>query len=283
MILLPSNETACRNVRGLNSPPTQEAVATFLKRHRLDVFGILETKIEDLANLHQILIERFGGWHATHNFECTPGGRILVLWNPQVVHIQIFQIAEQFIHWAIQCRQSQTSIQVTFICVFYTIVNRRPLWDGLTVIGSTMTMPWLCVGDYNSYLKPEDKSGGPVMTGYMVRDFEACCVQNGLTDLNSTGLFYTWWNKSIWCKLDWALVNQLWLGAAFVSSSIFIHLALSMIIPLVWLRLRRLVPWLNVLSFILICGLAILISKIWCIQFGMRRCMVLDSLYYARN
>lgn len=70
MIVLPSNETACRNVRGLNSPRTQEAVATFLKRHRLDVFCILETKIEDLANLHQILIERFGGWHATHNFEC---------------------------------------------------------------------------------------------------------------------------------------------------------------------------------------------------------------------
>lgn len=110
MILLPSNETACRNVRGLNIPRTQEAVATFLKRHRLDVFGILETKIEDLADLHQILIERFGGWHATYNFECSPRGRILVLWNPQVVHMQIVQIAEQFIHCAIQCRKSQTSI-----------------------------------------------------------------------------------------------------------------------------------------------------------------------------
>lgn len=113
-------------------------------------------------------------------------------------------------------------LQITFVYGLYSVVARRPLWEALGCLGRGMTQPWLSIDNFNAYLKPTDKSGGPPVTGYMVRDFEDCCVQNGLPDLNSTGLHYTWGNGGIWCKLDRALVNQAWVGALFVTSSEFL-------------------------------------------------------------
>lgn len=84
-----------------------------------------------------------------------------------------------------------------------------------------MTQPWLCIGDFNAYLKPKDKIGGPPVTGFMVRDFEECCIRTRLYDTASTGLQYTWSNGHIWCKLDRVMVNQEWSGAPFDCSTEF--------------------------------------------------------------
>lgn len=71
--------------------------------------------------------------------------------------------------------------------------------------------PSMCIGDYNSYLKPTDKARDNPVTGYMVKDFEECCVQAGLSVFPSMGLYYTWWNGHTWCKLDRVLLNQEWI------------------------------------------------------------------------
>lgn len=203
----------------------QAAVSGTLTRHNIDIFGILETKIKELCDLHDILQSRFQGWRATHNFLQVPGGRILVIWNPQTVELQTSHVAEQFIHCSMRCLRTQTVIQITFVYGLHTVVNRQPSWAGLNDIGERMTDPWLCMGDFNAYLKPNERTGGQAINTYMVRDFEICCISNGLSDLNSTGLFYTWWNNSeraVWGKLDRALVNQYWLESSFVSTTQFL-------------------------------------------------------------
>lgn len=96
-----------------------------------------------------------------------------------------------------------------------------------------MNMQWLCIGDFNAYLKPTVKVGGPLVTSCMVRDFEGCCVQTRLSNMSATGLHYTWSNGSIWSKLDRALVNQEWAGATFNSSTEFLAPACIKIIPYV--------------------------------------------------
>lgn len=75
------------NVQGFNGPHTQNAVVRLVKRHGIDVISILETKIEELEDLHHILVKKFGGWRATHNFDLIFGGRIVVCWNSQVVNL----------------------------------------------------------------------------------------------------------------------------------------------------------------------------------------------------
>lgn len=78
-------------------------------------------------------------------------------------------------------------VHISFIYDLYTVVTRRTLWADLDLIGRTLSGPWLCIGDYNAYLRPIDKSGSPPVTNYMVKDFEDCCTQNGLVDQTSTG------------------------------------------------------------------------------------------------
>lgn len=90
--LYTSMKIASWNVRGFNSPGTQDTVARLLKKHRIDVIGLLETKIEELAYLHQVLLIKFGGWRAMQNLDIISGGRIVVCWNPLVVDLHVVQL-----------------------------------------------------------------------------------------------------------------------------------------------------------------------------------------------
>lgn len=175
------------NVRGFNGPSTQKAVLRLIRKHRIDVISILETKIEELEDLHHILLTKFGGWRAAHNFDLITGGRMVVCWNPQVVELHVEQRKEQLIHCAVRCRRTQIEVQLTVVYGLYSIVARRPLWSNLIELGRRMNTPWLCIGDFNAYLKPTDKVGGPPISGYMIRDFEECCTQTGLSEMPSTG------------------------------------------------------------------------------------------------
>lgn len=119
------------NVQGFNGPHTQNAVVRLVKRHSIDVISILETKIEELEDLHHILVKKFGGWRATHNFDLISGGRIVVCWNSQVVNLQVVQRHEQYIHCSLGCRRTQVNIQLTFVYGLYSVVAHRPLWVAL--------------------------------------------------------------------------------------------------------------------------------------------------------
>lgn len=177
-------KVASWNVRGLNGTRTQSAVVHLLKKHRIDVMGILETKIEELEDLHHILVTKFGGWRAAHNFDLIIGGRIVVIWNPHMVDLQVIQRHEQFIHCSVVCTRTQVSTQITFIYGLYTVVTRRPLWYGLEALGRSMLSPWVCLGDFNAYLRPSDKTGGNPVTAYMglygVSSIEPLLINIGL-------------------------------------------------------------------------------------------------------
>lgn len=140
------------NVRGFSNHHTQIEVANLIKRQQLDVLGILETKLEELEDLHNIMEHQFAGWYGAHNFDHTPGGRIALLWNPRTVALQVLSIADQFIHYSIQCRTTQTLVQVSFVYGFYSVVARRSIWDGINSLGNSMEDRWICVCDYNAYL-----------------------------------------------------------------------------------------------------------------------------------
>lgn len=74
---------------GFNSQRTQGPATLLVKKRSLDVIGILETKIEELADLHQIFVTKFGVWRALHNFDLIDGGRIVLCWKPQTVDVQV--------------------------------------------------------------------------------------------------------------------------------------------------------------------------------------------------
>lgn len=78
-------------------------------------------------------------------------------------------------------------------------------------------MPQLVIGDFNEVCNQSKKLGGNPTKINCCMAFNACIYDCGLTELKSSGLHFTWTNKSmrnpIFEKLDKALVNDNWLEA----------------------------------------------------------------------
>ncbi|GFY87685.1 hypothetical protein Acr_05g0013240 [Actinidia rufa] len=78
--------------------------------------------------------------------------------------------------------------------------------------------PWILLGDFNNVLSNGERINGMPVTTYEIREFKECCYDLGLSDLRSTGAFFTWTNNSVWCKLDRVMVNNEWTQRVVRSS-----------------------------------------------------------------
>ncbi|GFS28741.1 hypothetical protein Acr_00g0003640 [Actinidia rufa] len=110
---------------------------------------------------------------------------------------------------------------ISFIYAFNSIVGRRPLWDSLYNFNVSLELPWLLLGDFNNVLKGEERVNGRPVNSYETRDFRNCCYDLGISDLRSNGVFHTWTNNSIWCKLDRAMVNTKWIQDGLTAQANF--------------------------------------------------------------
>jgi exonuclease III len=77
------------NVRGLNSPLKQHELVRLMQKHKFDVCGLLETKLSSskLQSMHKFRLKR---WKLVSNVEATSTARVIVLWNPFTVHVDVF-------------------------------------------------------------------------------------------------------------------------------------------------------------------------------------------------
>lgn len=74
--------------------------------------------------------------------------------------------------------------------------------------GSSVNIPWMVLGDFNSVTSPKEKEFGADVTAYETRDIHECFISLGMVDMVSVGCFFTWTKNSIWCKLDRVMVNH---------------------------------------------------------------------------
>ncbi|KAL7119437.1 hypothetical protein ACP275_02G062900 [Erythranthe tilingii] len=165
---------------------------------------------------------RFRHWDNLNNFHLHTAGRILIVWNPDVARVELVDMTTQVVHCKVTCMVTHRLCYVSFVYKLFTPVTRRPLWQSLMDFGTGLTSPWLCLGDFNVVLKPTEKSGGNVLTPYLLNDIQDCFRHSGLEDLPSTGFHYTWTNQTVWSKLDRALVNQSWRDEFEGSSAQFL-------------------------------------------------------------
>jgi exonuclease III len=195
------------NVRGLNSPLKQHEVSGLMKSKRLDVCGLLETKLS-LAKVGCMHKLRLKTWQFVSNVEAAAYARIVVFWNPETVKVEMLHFSAQGIHILVTSLVQQFCFTTTFIYGFNTISARRALWADLR--RWSMDSPWLLLGDFNFILSQEDKHNGELVSTYEISDFRECCSDLGIVDLNSTGSHFTWTNGTIWTKIDRVTVNTHW-------------------------------------------------------------------------
>lgn len=88
-------------------------------------------------------------------------------------------------------------------------------WALLKSICSRMTIPWLCVGDYNEILYDEKKRGGSLRPERQVAAFRKMTETCGFLDLPIRGPLHTWFHGSgddcMKIRLDRAMATLAWL------------------------------------------------------------------------
>ena len=132
----------------------------------------------------------------------------MVFWNPATVKVNLIASSAQALHFSVSSLISQSSFMITFVYGFNTISARRSLWGDLRRWNSSY--PWMVLGDFNSILSSVDKHNGETISSYEISDFQDCCFDLGLHDVNFTGCHFSWTNGSVWSKLDRVLVNPSW-------------------------------------------------------------------------
>ncbi|KAL2224952.1 UNVERIFIED_CONTAM: hypothetical protein Sindi_2952000 [Sesamum indicum] len=192
-ILPPANKVD--KERGFKQPLKQNGVAHLIKHNQLCLLGILETKLA-ASKIPTFLSRSFSRWCQSNNFDTIAGGRILVVWNPAVIDLQPEDNSLQVIHCRVTNKSSQFSFYISFTYGLFSIVNRRSMWEKLTELGQTISMPWIIMGDFNCVKSPEEKQLGVAPTWYELKDFVDCCVTLGLLDAPTTCCYYTWYSNN---------------------------------------------------------------------------------------
>ncbi|GJR73600.1 hypothetical protein Tco_0085965 [Tanacetum coccineum] len=102
--------------------------------------------------------------------------------------------------------------------------HRRELWNNLIIHKVYVrNRPWCLMGDFNASLHIDDKSVGSSYVDTAMHDFQDCVAEIEVTDINSSGLRFTWNQKprgmdGLLKKLDRIMAN-LKFNMSFVGSS----------------------------------------------------------------
>ena len=156
------------NIRGLNNPLKQYKVVSLMKKHKMDMCGLLETKLTSsrVACMHRL---RLRYWQYLTNADATSTARIVVFWNLATVKVNLIASFEQALNFFVSSLISQFSFMITFVYGFNTISARRSLWGDLRRWNSSY--PWMVLGDFNSVLSSADKHNGKAVSSYEISDF----------------------------------------------------------------------------------------------------------------
>lgn len=202
------------NIRGLGSSFKQKIIKSFIYENKYDVMCILESKLNS-GSVPSIVDKIAPGWCFIHNFGQNRIGRILIIWNPVTVCVQMLYSTDQLMHCLVEFRGTA---QPWFMSCVYAYNNpslRRSLWIDLRNIAGNIKGPWTVLGDFNCIWKQHERINGAPVRLKDVKELTHITEFCDLTDLNFAGTFYTWNNKArdgprLMSKIDRVLVNPTW-------------------------------------------------------------------------
>ncbi|XP_074305124.1 uncharacterized protein LOC141640122 [Silene latifolia] len=196
------------------------------------LFGLLETKISS-NKTHSVSATMLDGWSVTSNASYHKRGRVWLLWKAYLYDVHVLKYDAQFVHALVTERCSLAQFYITMVYAFNDGSERRDLWMKLELLHSAIAGPWVVAGDFNTVINPLERLGGNTKQSDM-DEFIDRIANCGLTDIHTTGAFYTWTNKQeaqtrVYSRLDRFLINQDWvqqflnMAAHFHPSGYFDH------------------------------------------------------------
>ncbi|XP_074271470.1 uncharacterized protein LOC141595405 [Silene latifolia] len=176
------------NIRGLNDPIKQQEIKGYLIKNKVEVFGLLETRVK--INNFAAIIRNFPFYSVINNYSHHYNGRIWVFLDSRKITLLNSRIHDQLIHLHLLHHSSNQIIYVTMI------------------YGSNDG------GDRDRGLEERIGPNPPSITEIMA--VNQCLLDCSLDNAHSFGLEHTWTNKReptarIWSRLDRVLLNSDWL------------------------------------------------------------------------
>jgi len=215
------------NTWGLNSLQKQKTVHHWTQKNNLDIFGLLETKLEvsNLAAAEANLAPSC--WHYISNIHHTSHCRILVGWNSHKLNLIYEDSSPQWLSCIATTLSSTHPLKITFIYSHNTPSERMLLWNHICQESTrNIGIPWIVLGDFNAILTADDRVGGDMNWYRHQDDFHNCIRQSELLQIPYTGIRFTWHNGQhgdhiIQKKLDWIFGNQCLFSTWPAAHSVF--------------------------------------------------------------
>ncbi|GJR24572.1 hypothetical protein Tco_0973099 [Tanacetum coccineum] len=174
----------------------------------------VESHVRD-SNLQRLCSLVFGNWDWTSNGAwCDKGSRIILGWNRDGVDVNVIDQNDQYIHTRVWLKKERKEVFCSFIYAHNKYVHRRSLWKSLCKHKAYIrNRPWSIMGDFNASLFPNESTAGSSKVDISMRDFRDCVEEIEVSDVQSSGLQFTWNQKpqggiGIMKKLDRIMVND---------------------------------------------------------------------------
>ncbi|KAL0283763.1 UNVERIFIED_CONTAM: hypothetical protein Sradi_7218100 [Sesamum radiatum] len=204
------------NVRGLNSIAHRHAVAQLVRDRGIQFVGLLETRVRR-SNVQAVRAGLLPNW-AWFDDYAGPGGRIWLAWDELEVSVEVLMVGEQFIHCRLGNKRTSANCLISVVYGECDPIRRRLLWvDLLTASATIGDSPWCALGDFNIVIDESESLWGSAEVSHAMAEFREFIMDAGLIHLPFTGCPFTWHNcssgrRSLWRRLDRALVNDIWLN-----------------------------------------------------------------------
>lgn len=198
-------------MKGLNSSLKKSDLRQTILTNHVVIGAVLETRLRQ-DSWEAFLVQ----WHKGLNFQVVgnishdKNCRILVFWDPGKVTVSVLHMDAQQVHCLLTPLDGKPAFLRTFIYAYNSCEKRKSLWQSLLHHHSSVTLPWLLIGDFNVVLDRSVKMhdiSSPCQVTSKLCDFLS---STGLHDHKYLGQKFTWDNGHTFCKLDRALVNSHW-------------------------------------------------------------------------
>lgn len=201
------------NVQGLCQPRKQKGIGGVIREKKAKVCGLYETKCHG-HDMDAVVGRVAPGWKFSSNFHLDSRARILVLWDPAFVEVEIVTCSVQHIGCLVTCKTTGAVYGCCFVYGLHSVVDRRLIWSGIEELLEDHEGPWMVMGDFNCVMAAEERSNGEPVSMYECQDMIDACRRLGLVDSPSTSRNpFTWTNHTVWSKLDRVMVNSSWHNA----------------------------------------------------------------------
>ena len=215
------------NVRGMQQPFQQPVVVDFVKTNRVDVMGLIETKLLE-KNIGWFMSRYFPAWKYVFVLVSPDPRRpnklitcrMLLLWNPCMINLDVVSIEEQVIHTKIRCTRSRNEFYFSLVYGLHSPEIRQILWDSLVNFGM-QGEPYLISGDFNAIMHVDERRGRKKPDNREMDGPIRACARLGIQDTPCTGCTFTWSNGTVFSKIDRAMVNQEWQDKGFIVNTTF--------------------------------------------------------------